>query len=119
MAIQRAASRALGHPDTPLFNEQRTQLFRKRRDIIASELNELGFKFVLPRASYYFWVRIPEIYSSSIDFCADLLEKQGLVVTPGVGYGPSGEAFFRISMTSPNGKIEKGMERLRNFIKGL
>ena len=119
MAIQRAASRALGHPDAPLFNEQRTQLFRKRRDIIASELNELGFKFVLPRASYYFWVRIPEIYSSSIDFCADLLEKQGLVVTPGVGYGPSGEAFFRISMTSPNEKIEKGMERLRNFMKGL
>ncbi len=119
MAIQRAASRALGHPDAPLFNEQRTQLFKKRRDVIASELNELGFKFILPRASYYFWVRIPEIYSSSIDFCADLLEKQGLVVTPGVGYGPSGEAFFRISMTSPNEIIEKGMERLRNFMKGL
>jgi len=119
MAIQRAAARALGHPDAPLFNEQRTQLFKKRRDIIAAALNDLGFRFGLPRASYYFWVRIPEMYSSSVVFCADLLEKQGLVVTPGVGYGPSGEAFFRISMTSPNEKIEKGMERLKNFMKGL
>lgn len=119
MAIQRAAARALGHPDAPLFNEQRTQLFKKRRDIIAAALNDFGFRFGLPRASYYFWVRIPEMYSSSVVFCADLLEKQGLVVTPGVGYGPSGEAFFRISMTSPNEKIEKGMERLKNFMKGL
>ncbi|MHB8202598.1 MAG: LL-diaminopimelate aminotransferase [Desulfomonilaceae bacterium] len=119
MAIQRAAARALGHPNAPLFNEQRTQLFKKRRDIIAAALNDLGFRFGLPRASYYFWVRIPEMYSSSVVFCADLLEKQGLVVTPGVGYGPSGEAFFRISMTSPNEKIEKGMERLKNFMKGL
>lgn len=119
MAIQRAAARALGHPDAPLFNEQRIQLFRKRRDIIAAALNELGFRFGLPRASYYFWVRIPEMYSSSVVFCADLLEKQGLVVTPGIGYGPSGEAFFRISMTSPNEKIKQGMERLKNFMKGL
>ncbi len=119
MAIQRAAARALGHPDAPLFNEQRIQLFRKRRDIIAAALNDLGFRFGLPRASYYFWVRIPEMYSSSVVFCADLLEKQGLVVTPGIGYGPSGEAFFRISMTSPNEKIKQGMERLKNFMKGL
>ena len=119
MAIQRAAARALAHPDAPLFNEQRTQLFKKRRDIIANALSQLGFKFDLPRASYYFWVRIPEIYSSSVVFCADLLEKQGLVFTPGVGYGPSGEAFFRISMTAPDDNIEKAMERLRNFVKGL
>ncbi len=119
MAIQRAAARALGHPDAPLFNRDRTQLFKNRRNIIAKALEELGFKFNLPRASYYFWVRIPEVYSSSVVFCADLLERQGLVVTPGVGYGPSGEAFFRISMTSSNDKIEMGMERLKNFVKGL
>lgn len=119
MAIQRAAARALGHPDAPFFNEQRTKLFKKRRGIIANALSDLGFKFVLPRASYYFWVRIPEMYRSSVNFCADLLEKQGLVVTPGVGYGPNGESFFRISMTSPNEKIEKGMERLKNFMKGI
>lgn len=117
MAIQRAASRALNHPEAERFNQERTEIFRVRREIIASALNDIGFRYQLPRASYYFWVHIPNNYSSSVEFCADLLEKQGLVVTPGVGYGPSGEDFFRISMTSPNSRIEDGMKRLQAFMK--
>ena len=117
MAIQRAASRALNHPEAEKFNQERTEIFRVRREIIESALDKIGFRYQLPRASYYFWVHIPEKYPSSVEFCADLLEKQGLVVTPGVGYGPSGEAFFRISMTSPNSKIEDGMKRLQEFMK--
>ena len=57
------------------------------------------------------------LYTSSVAFCADLLEQQGLIVTPGVGYGPSGETFFRLSMTSPDERIDEAMERLRAFSK--
>ena len=117
MAIQRTAARALEHSEVKAFNKERTALFKKRRDRIAKALEGMGFKFQLPRASYYFWVHIPQSYASSVEFCADLLEKKGLVVTPGVGYGPSGENFFRISMTSPDERIEQGMERLRDFMK--
>jgi LL-diaminopimelate aminotransferase len=117
MAIQRTAAKALGHPEAPKFHRERTALFKKRRDRIASSLNKLGYRFQLPRASYYFWVRIPEGYSSSVNFCADLLEKKSLIVTPGVGYGPSGEDFFRISMTSPDERIDEGLERLAAFSK--
>ncbi|HMK37564.1 MAG TPA: LL-diaminopimelate aminotransferase [Desulfomonilaceae bacterium] len=115
MAIQRVAAKALGHPEAPKFNRERTALFKRRRDRIADSLNKLGYRFQLPRASYYFWVRIPEPYASSVSFCADLLEKKGLIVTPGVGYGPSGENFFRISMTSPDERIEEGLRRLESF----
>ncbi len=115
MAIQRVAARALGHPQVESFFRERTALFKNRRDRIAAALTELGYRFQLPRASYYFWVRIPDTYTSSVEFCADLLEKKGLVVTPGVGYGPAGEAFFRISMTSPDQRIDEGMKRLREF----
>jgi LL-diaminopimelate aminotransferase len=115
MAIQRVAARALGHPQVESFFRERTALFKSRRDRIAAVLTELGYRFQLPRASYYFWVRIPESYKSSVEFCADLLEKKGLVVTPGVGYGPSGEAFFRISMTAPDERIDEGLKRLREF----
>ena len=118
MAVQRTAARALAHPQSAVFNRERTALFKKRRDRIAAALRKLGFAFQLPRASYYFWVHIPEHYRSSVEFCADLLEKQGLVVTPGVGYGPSGEAFFRVSMTAPDERIEEGMVRLERFMKG-
>jgi LL-diaminopimelate aminotransferase len=117
MAIQRVAAKALSHPEAPKFCRERTELFKKRRDKIASALTDCGFKFLLPRASYYFWVRIPDNYRSSVDFCADLLEKKGLVVTPGVGYGPSGEAFFRVSMTSPDQRIDEAMKRLKEFAK--
>lgn len=119
MAIQRAASRALNHPDAEEFNRQRTDLFRNRRAKIAETLTNLGYRFNLPRASYYFWVRVPEKYDTSVDFCADLLERTGLVVTPGVGYGPSGEGFFRISMTSPDDRIEEGLKRLEQFTKEI
>lgn len=115
MAVQRTAARALAHPAATAFSRERTLLFKDRRDRIAGVLTELGFHYRLPRASYYFWVRIPESYDTSIDFSADLLEKTGLVVTPGVGYGPSGEGFFRISMTAPDTRIDEGLERLKEF----
>ncbi|MDQ7784237.1 MAG: LL-diaminopimelate aminotransferase [Desulfomonilaceae bacterium] len=117
MAVQRTAARALEHPDVEQFVRERADLFRRRRDAIASALTGMGFRFQLPRAGYYFWVHVPEGYSSSVEFCADLLEKQGLTLTPGVGYGPSGEDFFRISMTAPDDRIAQAMERLGAFVK--
>lgn len=117
MAIQRTAARALLHPEVDVFQAERTALFRSRRDRIAHALTELGFRFQLPRASYYFWVRVPDTYDSSVQFCADLLERAGLVVTPGVGYGPAGQGFFRVSMTAPDARIDEGLERLRTFMK--
>jgi LL-diaminopimelate aminotransferase len=118
MAIQRAACRALKHPDAAAFHEQRTGLFKNRRDRIAKALQDMGFRFDVPRASYYFWVRIPDSYTSAMSFCADLLEQTGLVVTPGIGYGPNGEGWFRISMTTPDDRIDQAMARLREFMKG-
>lgn len=117
MAIQRAAARSLRHPQTRIFAEERTRLFKNRRDRIATALSGLGYRFELPRASYYFWVRVPDAYDSSVTFCADLLEGTGLVVTPGVGYGPSGEGYFRISMTAPDERIDEGLARLKEFSK--
>lgn len=117
MAIQRSAALALMHPEAEAFHRERTALFKSRRDRMAKVLSELGFTCDLPRASYYFWVRVPSSYRSSVEFAGDLLEEQGLVVTPGIGYGPSGENFFRLSMTSPDDRIDQGLERLKSFMK--
>jgi LL-diaminopimelate aminotransferase len=117
MAVQRTAAKALHHPAAAGFHRERTELFKKRRDRIAAALTQGGYKFLMPRASYYFWAHIPESYRSSVEFCADILDRTGLVVTPGVGYGPSGELFFRISMTAPDDRIDEGMRRLMEFTK--
>ncbi len=119
MAVQRVAARALHHPQAEPFKDQRTALFKRRRDRIAAALLEAGYRVEVPRASYYFWVPIPEPYESSVEFSADLLDKQGVAVTPGVGYGPSGEKFFRISMTAPDDRIDEAMERLKAFSKEM
>jgi LL-diaminopimelate aminotransferase len=119
MAVQRAAARALHHPQAEAFKDQRIALFRSRRDRIATGLAKAGFRVEVPRASYYFWVPVPNPYKSSVEFCADLLDKQGVSVTPGVGYGPSGENFFRISMTAPDERIDEAMERLKAFSKEI
>jgi LL-diaminopimelate aminotransferase len=119
MAIQRTAARALHHPHAPGFCQERTALFKRRRDKIAASLDAMGFRFMLPRAGYYFWVRIPPQFNSSVVFCAELLEKTGVVVTPGVGYGPSGEHYFRISMTAPDERIDAALQRMEAFMRGL
>lgn len=119
MAIQRTAVRALLDPQAAAFFMERTTLFKRRRDRIAASLQEMGFQFILPRAGYYFWVRIPEAFNSSVAFCADLLEQTGVVVTPGVGYGPSGEHYFRISMTAPDDRIDTALKRMAAFSRGL
>ena len=119
MAIQRTAARALLDPRAQAFHDERTALFRKRRDKIGDSLRAMGFRFTLPRAGYYFWVRIPEQFDSSVVFCADLLEKTGVVVTPGIGYGPSGEHYFRVSMTAPDERIDTALERMDEFMREL
>jgi len=119
MAIQRTAARALLDPQAPAFHEERTALFKRRRDKIAECLKAMGFRFMLPRAGYYFWARIPRQFHSSVEFCADLLEKTGVVVTPGIGYGPSGEHYFRISMTAPDDRIDDALGRMDGFMRGI
>ena len=63
MAIQRVAARALGHPDAPEFSRERAALFKNAGTVSPERCTDLGYKFQLPRASYYFWVHIPEPYS--------------------------------------------------------
>lgn len=66
------------------------------------------------RKYLYIWARCPSGYTSA-EFAEDLLEQAGVVVTPGTGYGPSGEGYFRISMTIPDSQMEKGLAKMANW----
>src|SRR4030042_1057745 len=65
----------------------------------------------LPKASLYIWAKVPAGYNS-VDFTADLLDQIGVAVTPGVGYGQSGEGYVRLSLTIPDVSMVKGISRL-------
>ncbi len=92
--------------------EKLRKIYKNRRDIFALGLNELGFKFDLPKGTFYFWVEVGE---SSIKFVDFLLENGKIVSTPGIGFGPSGEGYVRFSLTIDEEKIKKAIERMKKI----
>ena len=77
-------------------------------------LNRIGLQAKSPKASLYVWAKVPPGYTSA-EFTTDLLDKVSVVVTPGTGYGPSGEGYVRLSLTIPNAALVKGLSRLAGW----
>lgn len=111
-AIQIAGIEALTGPQNCI--KEAVEIYRKRRDLFAEGLKELGFRFNIPKASFYFWVKNPHGYDST-GFAEYLLEKAGLVVVPGNGYGKYGEGYIRLTLTVPEEKIKEALNRLKNI----
>ncbi len=110
-AVQFAAAKALDLADEiiPPINE----IYQRRRDLVVDTLNSHGWNIEKPKATIYIWAPVPEKYNgSSAAFAEDLLEKTGVVVTPGLGYGKCGEGFFRISLTYPDNVLKEALGRI-------
>lgn len=114
-AVQYAGIEALEGPQ----NEVRKNLgiLKERRDLMVDGLNELGWDVKKPKATFYLWFRIPETYKSSMEFSADLLNKTGVVMTPGVGFGKYGEGYVRCSLTQPVERLQDVLDRLKSIKK--
>ena len=65
----------------------------------------------MPKASVFVWAKVPQGKTSTA-FCTEVLEKTGVVVTPGNGFGAPGEGFFRISLTVPSDRLEEAVSRI-------
>ena len=108
-AIQHAAIEALtGNQDCI---QEHNLIYQKRRDLVIEALNRIGLEAEPPKASLYIWAKVPEGYTS-VGLAADLLDKVGIVVTPGVGYGKNGEGYVRLSLTIPDAELAKGLSKL-------
>jgi LL-diaminopimelate aminotransferase len=111
-AIQYAAIAALNGPQDCIA--EHNAIYQRRRDLVVEVLTKIGLEMIVPKASLYVWARVPEGYNS-VDFTADLLDKVGVAVTPGVGYGRSGEGYVRLSLTIPDVSLVKGLSRLSGW----
>jgi LL-diaminopimelate aminotransferase len=112
-AVQRAGIAALTGPDDHLIKT--VDRYRHRRDLLCDGLKSMGIVVDPPKGSVYVWAPVPAGYDSK-SFAARLLEQAAVVVTPGTGYGPSGEGFVRFSITIPDDRLEEGVERLRGVV---
>jgi len=111
-AIQRMAITALEGPTDAV--EAQNRVYERRRDRLVAALQRLGLRVTPPRASLYVWARIPDGQTST-EYATRLLDEAGVVVGPGIGYGPSGEGFVRLSLTIPDDELEEGVRRLESL----
>lgn len=115
-AIQYAGLEALTNPQMEPFLEELRKKYQKRRDIVIEALQEAGWPLKAPRATFYIWAPVPQGFTSE-EFVTYLLEKTGIVVTPGRGFGRHGEGYFRIALTVGEERLQEAMERLKEAVK--
>ena len=99
LPIQKAAVAALTGP-LDAVEEQRHR-YQERRDAICDGLEEIGWERPNAHGSMFVWARIPGGRTDSVAFCEELMERAGVIVTPGASFGPHGEGFVRIALVLP------------------
>jgi LL-diaminopimelate aminotransferase len=116
--IQRAGAKALQlWCQDPSIIRPVVDTYQRRRDFVLKALKEAGIQASTPKGSLYIWAPIPEGFSNSQEFATFLLERAHVAVTPGGGYGPAGEGYFRVSLTYPDSVIAEAMERIVDALK--
>lgn len=109
-AIQAAAAEALSGPQDSV--RENNKIFEERRNMLIDGLNSLGWKMERPKATFYMWVPIPK-GETSASFAEKLLDKCGILVVPGNGYGTCGEGYVRFAITLPKDRITEAIGRMR------
>ncbi len=112
-AIQAVAAEALGERFGELIAPV-MKVYAPRRAVIVDALERAGIEVFPARTTFYVWARVLG-NEGSMAFCRRVLKQCGVVVTPGVGFGPGGEGWFRISLTAPDERIATAAHRLERL----
>ncbi len=112
-AIQEASIVALETDDKVLSGIRK--IYQERRDVLYNGLVGLGFEVIKPKASFYLWAKAPKGYDSS-GFVTHVLEKAGVLATPGNGFGASGEGYVRFALTVTVDRIREAVERIKKIL---
>ena len=110
-AIQLAGIAALS-PDADGDVKEMNALYTRRRDLVVEALEQIGVDVTPPKGTIYIWAPVPAGFDSAAAYCEHVLEEAAVVVSPGGAYGPNGEGFFRISLTTPDDRLLEAVERL-------
>jgi LL-diaminopimelate aminotransferase len=116
-AVQVAGIAALTGPQDCVTKN--VEIYRERRDILVSGLRSAGIEVNKPKATFYLWAKVPQIKgfasSSSIKFSLFLLERAGVVVTPGIGFGTYGEGFVRFAFCMSGEQLREACKRIQGI----
>lgn len=109
-AIQDAAIVALTQSQQCI--KDMCDIYKRRRDLIVDAFKAIGVSCNAPKATIYVWAKVPEGFTSE-EFATKILEQAHVIVTPGSGYGPDGEGFIRISLTTPDERLLEAVKRIK------
>jgi LL-diaminopimelate aminotransferase len=108
-AVQDAAIEAFSGPQSEI--DAMCAMYQKRRDLVMDALGKIGIAAATPKATIYVWAKVPDGFTSA-EFATHILQKANVVVPPGSAYGPDGEGFVRISLTTPDERLAEAIARI-------
>jgi LL-diaminopimelate aminotransferase len=88
------------------------EVYRRRRDLVCEALAAAGVNVTPPRGTIYVWAPVPPGFETAAAYCEHVLEEAAVVISPGGAYGPNGEGFFRISLTTPEERLLEAVDRI-------
>lgn len=108
-AVQYAGIAALTGPQDCVA--EMCRVYQERRDVVINGLNKMGWKLEKTKGTIYVWVPVPKGFTSA-SFAELALEKAGVIITPGAGYGKYGEGYFRIALTVEKERMQEALDRM-------
>ncbi len=113
-AVQLAGVAALS-PELDREVKATNLVYQRRRDLVCAALADAGVTVTPPKGTIYVWAPTPPGFESDAAYCEYVLEEAAVAISPGGAYGPSGEGFFRISLTTSEDRLLAALERIRRL----
>lgn len=115
-AIQKAASEILVSEEGDEYIKKANAMYQQKQEILVKGFKDLGWdidNLIIPKATFYLWLPVPERFKDAEEFCKKVLETSGVVIVPGTGFGDNGEGFFRLSIVAEDNDLYKVAERMK------
>ena len=112
-AIQIAAIVALRHTEAAV--EAQSALYQRRRDVLVDRLQQVGWNVEKPKAGMFVWAKVPDPWASAMstmDFAMKLLEKGDVAVSPGSGFGESGDGYVRMALVENENRLRQAVRQI-------
>ncbi|WP_394139912.1 LL-diaminopimelate aminotransferase [Cytobacillus oceanisediminis] len=112
--IQKAAAFALNSDQSCIAKHNK--IYKERKTVMLEGLKTIGVEVSPPKGSFFIWAPVPTGYTSA-GFVSSVMEQTGVILTPGNAFGPSGEGYFRISLSVPNERLYEAVNRIKEKLK--
>lgn len=111
LPLQKTAIAALLGPRDSVIAQE--ALYQERRDVLCDGLEAIGWERPNAHGSMFIWAHLPKGYTNSVEFSVELMEKAGVIVTPGASFGPAGEGFVRMALVQPPEVLKKAVSAIK------